>query len=77
MSTTNRLIEHSKELLAGLDWPTYARPVTDETIGLAGYFFKNTPPEFRDLWLGSVEDSPIREARGKQEGRKRKEGWEE
>lgn len=60
MNTTNQLIEQSKELLTQLKWPTYARPVTDKTIGLEGYFFKNTPPELKNLWLGIVQDAPIK-----------------
>ena len=60
MSTTNQLIEQSKELLARLDWPTYARPVTDKTSGLHGYFFKNKSREVKDLWLGILRDAPIK-----------------
>jgi hypothetical protein len=60
MDTTNKLIKQSKELLAGLDWPTYAQPVTDKAIGLEGYFFKNNPYELKDLWLGIIQDAPIK-----------------
>ncbi len=57
---TNQVIEHSKELLTGLDWPTYPTPTVDKSLGFYGYFFKSPPEGLKNLWLGILKDSPIK-----------------